>query len=100
MLNCAACHGPDLKGNAAVGFPSLIDIGKRKTRAEIEQVTRQGGGRMPGYATMGEAKIADASTNSIHGQLAAEAGVNLRAARHAVNIMATAKSTRLVVYRP
>ena len=58
MLNCAACHGLDMKGNAAAAFPSLIDIGKRKTRAEIEQITRQGGGRMPGYATMGEAKRA------------------------------------------
>ena len=56
MLHCAACHGFDRKGNAAAEFPSLIDIDKRKTRAEIEQITRQGGGRMPGYATMGEVK--------------------------------------------
>jgi len=56
MLHCAACHGFDRKGNAAAEFPSLIDIDKRKTRAEIEQITRQGGGRMPGYATMGEAR--------------------------------------------
>ena len=32
-------------------------------------------------ATMGEAKLATSSTNSIHGQLAAEAGVNLRSPR-------------------
>jgi quinoprotein glucose dehydrogenase len=56
MLHCAACHGFDRKGNAAAEFPSLIDIAKRKTRAKIEQITRQGGGRMPGYATMGEAQ--------------------------------------------
>jgi quinoprotein glucose dehydrogenase len=56
MLHCAACHGFDRKGNAAAEFPTLIDIDKRKTRVEIEQITRQGGGRMPGYATMGEAK--------------------------------------------
>jgi hypothetical protein len=30
--------------------------------------------------TMGEAKLGTASTDSIHGQLAAEAGVNLRCA--------------------
>jgi quinoprotein glucose dehydrogenase len=52
MVFCGACHGLDRKGNAAAEFPSLIGVGKRKTRAEIEQITRQGGGRMPGYATM------------------------------------------------
>ena len=56
MVNCGACHGLDRKGNALAEFPPLVDIGKRKTRAEIEQITRQGGGRMPGYATMPEAK--------------------------------------------
>jgi quinoprotein glucose dehydrogenase len=55
---CAACHGLEKKGNVIANFPSLIDIGKRKTRAEIELITRQGGGRMPGYATMPEAKRA------------------------------------------
>jgi quinoprotein glucose dehydrogenase len=56
MVFCGACHGLDKKGNPAAGFPPLIDVAKRKTRAEIEQITRQGGGRMPGYATMAEAK--------------------------------------------
>ena len=56
LIHCGACHGLDRKGNAAAQFPSLVDIGKRKTRAEIEQVTKQGGGRMPSYATMPEGK--------------------------------------------
>ncbi|MDA7888138.1 PQQ-binding-like beta-propeller repeat protein [Akkermansiaceae bacterium] len=55
MISCAACHGIDRKGNSAAEFPPLLDIGKRKTRAEIELITRQGGGRMPAYATMPEA---------------------------------------------
>ena len=55
MLYCAPCHGLDRKGNLAGGFPSLIDVAKRKTRAEIEHVTRQGGGRMPGFRPMPEA---------------------------------------------
>ena len=58
MIYCGACHGLDRKGNLAAGFPSLIDLEKRKTRPEIEQITRQGGGRMPGYATMPEARRA------------------------------------------
>ena len=56
MIYCGACHGLDKKGNLAAEFPPLIDVAQRKTRAEIEQITRQGGGRMPGYATMPEAK--------------------------------------------
>ena len=57
LIHCAACHGLDRKGNPAVGFPTLIDVGKRKTRAEIELITRQGGGgRMPGFQSMPEAK--------------------------------------------
>jgi quinoprotein glucose dehydrogenase len=58
MIYCGACHGLDRKGNLPAGFPALIDVAKRKTRAEIEQITRQGGGRMPGYSTMPEAKRA------------------------------------------
>jgi len=56
MVYCGACHGLDRKGNAAAEFPSLVEIGARKSRAQIEAVTRQGGGRMPGYASMPEAQ--------------------------------------------
>ncbi len=56
MLHCGACHGLHREGNVVAGFPPLTDILNRKTREEVEQITRQGGGRMPGYATMGEAK--------------------------------------------
>ena len=56
MVFCGACHGLDRKGNLAAGFPPLLDVAKRKTRVEIETITRQGGGRMPGYASMPEAK--------------------------------------------
>jgi len=56
MIHCGACHGLDRKGNLVAGFPPLTDLLKRKTRAEIERITRQGGGRMPGYATMLESK--------------------------------------------
>lgn len=56
VLYCGVCHGLDLKGNNDLKFPPLLDIDKRKTRAEIEQMTRQGRGRMPAYDTMPEAK--------------------------------------------
>jgi quinoprotein glucose dehydrogenase len=56
MLYCGVCHGLDLKGNLELKFPSLLEIDKRKTRAEIDQMTRQGRGRMPSYESMPEEK--------------------------------------------
>ena len=56
MTNCSACHGIDLRGNPAAGFPPLLDIAKRKPRAEVEKITREGAGRMPAYATIPEDK--------------------------------------------
>ncbi len=52
MIYCGMCHGLELQGNPKLQFPPLLDIDKRKTRAEIEEQTRQGKGRMPSYATM------------------------------------------------
>jgi len=56
MVHCAACHGLDLKGNAAAGFPGLADVLKRKTREQIDTITRDGAGRMPPYKHLGDAK--------------------------------------------
>lgn len=47
---CIACHGPELAGNPASGFPSLVDIGKRKPREEISQQVVTGKGMMPGFS--------------------------------------------------
>lgn len=58
MLYCGVCHGLDLQGNLDLQFPPLLDIDKRKTRAEIELMTRQGRGRMPAYDDMPEAQRA------------------------------------------
>lgn len=46
--NCASCHGDDLKG-APPTFPSLVDIGKRRSRAELATLIREGTGRMPSF---------------------------------------------------
>ena len=58
MVYCGVCHGLELKGNLDLKFPPLLDIEKRKTRVEVEQMTRKGGGRMPSYSDMPEAKRA------------------------------------------
>lgn len=49
LVNCAACHGIDRKGMPAAGFPSLVDIEKRRSREEIRKITREGFGRMPAF---------------------------------------------------
>ena len=49
LIFCGPCHGLDKKGNTAGGFPSLIDVEKRKTREEIIQITKTGAGRMPPF---------------------------------------------------
>lgn len=49
---CTACHGADKKGNTKSGYPSLIDIGTRKTRDYITQVISTGKGMMPGFTTI------------------------------------------------
>ncbi|WP_443751405.1 outer membrane protein assembly factor BamB family protein [Asticcacaulis solisilvae] len=48
---CASCHGPDRKGSPPE-FPSLIDVTRRLTAAQIDTQITRGGGRMPGFGQM------------------------------------------------
>jgi quinoprotein glucose dehydrogenase len=50
--NCGGCHGDDRKG-APPTFPPLVDIGKRRSRAELASIIREGTGRMPGFDHLG-----------------------------------------------
>jgi quinoprotein glucose dehydrogenase len=47
QLNCALCHSPDRNGREK--FPSLIDVEKRMTSKEMEQLIQKGKGAMPGF---------------------------------------------------
>jgi quinoprotein glucose dehydrogenase len=49
--NCASCHGEDRKGGGSV--PSLIDIGKTRSREQLIMLIRDGTGRMPGFSHLG-----------------------------------------------
>jgi|SRR5579863_10359728 len=49
LSQCANCHRPDLRGTPPE-FPSLVDIGNRRTESEIKTVVREGAGRMPAFA--------------------------------------------------
>jgi quinoprotein glucose dehydrogenase len=53
-LNCTPCHGADLKGNPASGFPSLVDIGNQRTREHISNVITNGKGMMPAFSQLSE----------------------------------------------
>ena len=50
--HCMVCHGPDRRGSPPA-FPSLVDIGKRLSPEQIEQVIRSGRGRMPAFPGLG-----------------------------------------------
>lgn len=47
--HCVACHGLDRRGFPLAGFPSLIGVGERRSRADIEQLLLKGSGMMPAF---------------------------------------------------
>lgn len=51
--NCASCHKSDLSGSPPE-FPSLKDLGERLGERETRDVIRNGRGRMPGFARLGD----------------------------------------------
>lgn len=53
MNNCSFCHGADRKGNGKE-YPSLINIGKKLTDADISGILQAGRGRMPSFARLSE----------------------------------------------
>ena len=54
-LNCVGCHGPERKGNARSGYPSLVDIGQRRDRAYVSNIVNHGKGMMPGFTAISAA---------------------------------------------
>src|SRR5690606_26522519 len=46
LQNCTGCHGPDRRGNAAHGIPSLVGLNERLGTTEIDTVLRHGRGVM------------------------------------------------------
>jgi quinoprotein glucose dehydrogenase len=56
---CSACHQDDLKGIPASGYPSLVDVTKRKSVDEILNLVAAGKGRMPGFPQLTKAEKDD-----------------------------------------
>ena len=48
-LHCSSCHGAERKGNAASGFPSLVNLNDRLERDHVLEVIAKGKGMMPGF---------------------------------------------------
>ncbi|GAB3954486.1 hypothetical protein GCM10028805_40010 [Spirosoma harenae] len=46
---CSSCHGAERKGNPASGYPSLVDINKRRNRAYVDNIVSHGKGMMPAF---------------------------------------------------
>lgn len=44
---CSSCHGTERKGNAASGFPSLVDLSNRLQRNHVLSIITKGKGMMP-----------------------------------------------------
>lgn len=56
-LNCTACHGGDLSGNPASGFPSLVDVDSRQNKEQVESVIRNGQAMMPAFDHISEEEV-------------------------------------------
>lgn len=53
LMNCAACHGQDRKGVGTI-FPNLVNIGKKRTINEIQNILKTGAGRMPSFQSLSD----------------------------------------------
>ena len=48
--HCSSCHQQDRSGNAASGYPSLLDVPNKWRREDLTQVIRNGQGMMPAFS--------------------------------------------------
>jgi quinoprotein glucose dehydrogenase len=52
--NCATCHGADRLGSPASGYPSLLDIGGKRSRDFVRNIITNGKGMMPAFPKFDE----------------------------------------------
>ena len=50
--SCSPCHGAERKGNPASGFPSLVNIHKRRSQNYVSNIVSNGKGMMPAFTTL------------------------------------------------
>lgn len=49
---CVTCHGADRKGNTKSGYPSLVEIEKRRDKDYVTKIISNGKGMMPGFTAL------------------------------------------------
>lgn len=54
--NCSGCHRLDMKGSPPE-FPSLVNIGAKLNHDQVREMVLHGGGRMPGFARLGDGAV-------------------------------------------
>ncbi len=52
QTNCIVCHGPERKGDPSRTVPSLVDVRKRLSRADVDKTIAGGKGVMPGFPSL------------------------------------------------
>jgi quinoprotein glucose dehydrogenase len=55
-LNCAVCHGAERKGDPMKVFPPLVDVPKKLSRVQIEEIIQHGKGVMPSFGSLSAAE--------------------------------------------
>jgi quinoprotein glucose dehydrogenase len=53
LQHCATCHRDDRTGTPPE-IPSLVDVGARRSRAQMIDIIQKGAGRMPGFPAIGQ----------------------------------------------
>jgi quinoprotein glucose dehydrogenase len=54
--NCSGCHRLDMKGSPPE-FPSLVNIASKLNHDQVREMVLHGGGRMPGFAHLGDGAV-------------------------------------------
>lgn len=52
MQYCSSCHGNELKGNPASGYPSLKDVKSKLSKKVVSTIITGGKGMMPGFTSI------------------------------------------------
>ena len=73
LNECASCHRQDMAG-APPEFPSLQHVGDRLDENEVGAMIRQGSGRMPSFARLGNDEVHALARYLVYGEDLAVAG--------------------------
>jgi glucose dehydrogenase len=87
LEQCSECHGENRAGSPPT-FPSLLDIGKTHTSAELAAIVHQGRGRMPAFPNVQETqleKLIAYLRSGVDQETPEEHDAGLRTTNHATN---------------